>query len=92
MLINHPNDYAFEPDPDPGRQASTAPDAREVIADSVTVTIAQAQVITGLSRTTLYEAVRRGQLRKLKACGRTLIPLSDLRELVGLGGPSVGDT
>jgi hypothetical protein len=90
MLINKPNDYAFEPEPE--RKPATVPDPREVIADSVTVTIAQARVITGLSRTTLYEAVRRGQLRKLRACGRTLIPLSDLRELVGLGGPSAGDT
>ncbi len=82
MLINQPNDYAFEPD----REPDPVPDPRQLIADSVTVTVAQAQAITSLSRTTIYEAVRRGKIRKLKSGVRTLIPLSDLRELVGLTG------
>jgi len=39
--------------------------------------------ITGLSRSSLYRAAARGEIRLTKAGCRTLIPAADLKRLVG---------
>jgi excisionase family DNA binding protein len=42
-------------------------------------TIADATKVSGLGRTTLYEAIGTGKLEARKAGGRTLIPAESLR-------------
>ena len=42
-------------------------------------TIAEACAAAGIGRTSLYKAIRSGQLRAIKCSGRTLFLLDDLR-------------
>ncbi len=44
----------------------------------ITVTVPDAVRVTGISRTCLYEALKRGELTARKAGRRTLISFSDL--------------
>lgn len=46
------------------------------------VTIPNAVGITGLSRTSIYEALKRGDLSARKAGRRTLIPMADLQSFM----------
>lgn len=77
---------------DAGRRDDVAPLEQELSptpADAggiMTVTVSRACSLTGLGRTTIYKAIRAGQLRKLKYGSRTLIPVSDLRQLIGWNG------
>lgn len=48
----------------------------------ITLTIPDAVKISGLSRTTIYEALRRGNLSALKAGRRTLIRHDELEAYV----------
>lgn len=45
----------------------------------IAVTVANAVRASGLSRTTIYEALRRGELTAMKAGRRTLIRYADLQ-------------
>jgi excisionase family DNA binding protein len=45
-------------------------------------TIADATKISGIGRTTLYEAIGRGEIEARKAGNRTLIPAESLRAFV----------
>ena len=45
----------------------------------ITLTIPEAVEATGISRSSLYEALRRGDLAAKKAGRRTLIPMADLQ-------------
>lgn len=46
----------------------------------ITYQIPEAVRASGISRSALYEALRRGELRAVKAGRRTLIPVADLQE------------
>ena len=48
----------------------------------VAVTIADAVKASGMSRTSIYEALKRGDLTARKAGRRTLIPYTDLQAYV----------
>jgi excisionase family DNA binding protein len=48
----------------------------------LTVTVAQACEITGLGRTTIYEALRSGRLSARKCGRRTIIRVDDLRSWI----------
>lgn len=48
----------------------------------ITVTIPDAVKVSGLSRSALYEALRRGDLIARKAGRRTLITMSDLEAYI----------
>ena len=48
------------------------------MVDPITLTIPDAVKATGMSRTTIYEALRRGDLTARKAGRRTLILYADL--------------
>jgi excisionase family DNA binding protein len=43
---------------------------------------AQAQAVSGLSRSTLYELIKNGRLRAVKVAGRRLIPRDALEALL----------
>jgi excisionase family DNA binding protein len=44
----------------------------------IAVTVSDAVTVSGLSRTTIYEALKRGDLSAMKAGRRTLIRFADL--------------
>jgi excisionase family DNA binding protein len=46
------------------------------------LTIADATKVSGLGRTTLYEAIGAGKIEARKAGGRTLIPTDSLRAFI----------
>ncbi|WP_373084892.1 helix-turn-helix domain-containing protein [Sneathiella sp.] len=46
----------------------------------ITLQIPEAVRASGISRSCLYEALKRGDLRAVKAGRRTLIPVADLQE------------
>lgn len=55
------------------------------MTDKLTVTIPDAVKATGMSRTSIYEALKRGDLTARKAGRRTLISFADLEAyLAGL--------
>lgn len=47
--------------------------------------IAEAVAVSGLSRSSIYELIRSGELRSIKIAGRRLIPASELRTLLTPG-------
>lgn len=51
--------------------------------NSISVGIADAAKMTGLSRSRIYELMNEGKLRSVHVGRRRLIPVSSLRELVG---------
>ncbi len=53
------------------------------------LSIAEACKASGLGRTTIFAAIKAGQLRAIKAGGRTLIKLEDLRAFLD-GLPAAG--
>jgi excisionase family DNA binding protein len=57
------------------------------MSDVLAHTIAEATKVTGLGRSTLYEAIGAGKLEARKAGGRTLIPADSLRAFIA-GLPS----
>jgi excisionase family DNA binding protein len=58
-------------------------------SQSLAVSIAQAVRLTGIGRSSLYEAIKRGDLPIRKSGRRTLLLMEDLRQwLAGLPAPS----
>lgn len=51
-------------------------------ADTVSVTVKRACLLTGLSHTTIYKLIALGRLRSVKIGRRTLISYESLRGLV----------
>lgn len=49
------------------------------MTDLIAVTIKDAVKVSGISRSSLYEALKRGDLRASKAGRRTLIPFAELQ-------------
>lgn len=49
---------------------------------AITLTIPEAVRASGMSRTALYEALKRGDLTARKAGKRTLIPVADLQAFI----------
>jgi excisionase family DNA binding protein len=49
--------------------------------EPVSYTVADATAALGIGKTTLYELIEAGKLRKIKIGKRTLIPASDVRAL-----------
>jgi excisionase family DNA binding protein len=57
-------------------------------SQSLAVSIAEAVRLTGIGRSSLYEAIRRGDLPIRKSGRRTLLLMEDLRQwLAGLPAP-----
>ncbi len=54
------------------------PMRRRKMETPITVTVPNAVKASGLSRTTIYEALKRGELTAVKAGRRTLIRYADL--------------
>jgi excisionase family DNA binding protein len=46
--------------------------------------LAEAEVLTGLSRATLYRLLKRGELQTVKRGGRRLVPSRELEKLCSL--------
>jgi excisionase family DNA binding protein len=58
-------------------------------SQSLAVSIAEAVRLTGIGRSSLYEAIRRGDLPIRKSGRRTLLLMEDLRQwLAGLPAPN----
>jgi excisionase family DNA binding protein len=55
----------------------------EVAMDRWTVTVEEAAQMLGVSRSSAYECVRRGELRALRLGRRLVVPRSALEELLG---------
>ena len=55
----------------------------EVAMDRWTVTVEEAAQMLGISRSSAYECVRRGELRALRLGRRLVVPRSALEELLG---------
>lgn len=51
---------------------------------SLTFTVASACELSGLGRTTIFELMREGRLRRIKVGDRTLIDGDSLRALLGV--------
>ena len=60
----------------------------EVAMDRWTVTVEEAAQMLGISRSSAYECVRRGELRALRLGRRLVVPRAALEELLG-GTPAV---
>lgn len=58
------------------------PDAKEQTMEPLTLSVTQAVAATGLSRTTLYQAIGDGRLRSRRVAGRRLIDAASLRDFV----------
>ena len=52
------------------------------MTNPITVTIPDAVKLSGLSRTTIYEALKTGDLKAVKAGRRTLIRFAELEQYV----------
>jgi excisionase family DNA binding protein len=50
----------------------------------LTYTLEEASFASGISRSTLYRLIERGELRSVKLGDRRLIPVSELRRLCGV--------
>jgi len=48
------------------------------LLDKLSYTVAEVCLVTGLGRTSIYEAIARGSLRSIRACGRRLVLKADL--------------
>ena len=46
--------------------------------------LAEAEIATGLSQRSLYRAIERGELKRVKVGNRTIIPADDLAKLCGV--------
>jgi excisionase family DNA binding protein len=68
------------PDPENVRDRSRP---KPVGSDPLTCTVTDAQRITGLSRSKIYEAIAAGKLKSTKVDRRRLIHMQSLRNLVG---------
>jgi excisionase family DNA binding protein len=55
----------------------------EVVMDRWTVTVEEAAQMLGISRSSAYECVRRGELRALRLGRRLVVPRAALEELLG---------
>ena len=64
-------------DPSPARKSRLAP-----LPDAITYTIPDAQRISGIGRTKLFELIKGGKLRVNRVTGRTLIVGDSLRALL----------
>jgi excisionase family DNA binding protein len=58
-------------------------DTQTVSMRKLGYSFAEAEVATGLSRASLYRAIGRGELRRVKVGNRSLIPAADLEALFG---------
>ena len=56
----------------------------EVVMDRWTVTVEEAAQMLGISRSSAYECVRRGELRALRLGRRLVVPRVALEELLGV--------
>ena len=61
----------------------------EVVMDRWTVTVEEAAQMLGISRSSAYECVRRGELRALRLGRRLVVPRAALVELLGSSEPAV---
>ena len=50
--------------------------------NKITLRLDEAQAVSGLSRSTLYELIKSGRLRAVKVAGRRLIPRDALEALL----------
>jgi excisionase family DNA binding protein len=50
--------------------------------NKITLRLDEAQAVSGLSRSTLYELIKSGRLRAVKVAGRRLIPREALEALL----------
>jgi excisionase family DNA binding protein len=50
--------------------------------NKITLRLDEAQAVSGLSRSTLYELIKNGRLRAVKVAGRRLIPRDALEALL----------
>jgi excisionase family DNA binding protein len=50
--------------------------------NKITLRLNEAQAVSGLSRSTLYELIKSGRLRAVKVAGRRLIPREALEALL----------
>jgi excisionase family DNA binding protein len=55
----------------------------EAVMDRWTVTVEEAAQMLGISRSSAYECVRRGELRALRLGRRLVVPRASLEELLG---------
>ncbi len=56
----------------------------EVVMDRWTVTVEEAAQMLGISRSSAYECVHRGELRALRLGRRLVVPRAALEELLGV--------
>ena len=57
--------------------------AQNIVVPRLGYSLAEAELATGLSRSSLYRAIARGELRREKVGGRTIIPAAELAALCG---------
>lgn len=61
-------------------------DARKLLTENLTVTVAEAgEALGGLSRNASYRAVKSGDIPSIKIGGRIVVPTAALRKMLGLG-------
>ena len=61
----------------------TRMDTQHVLIPRLAYSLAEAELATGLSRSSLNRAIARGELRREKVGGRTIIPAAELAALCG---------
>ena len=58
-------------------------DAQHILVPRLGYSLAEAELASGLSRSSLYRAIARGDLRREKVGGRTIIPAAEFAALCG---------
>ncbi len=57
--------------------------AQNIVVPRLGYSLAEAELASGLSRSSLYRAIARGDLRREKVGGRIVIPATELAALCG---------
>lgn len=64
----------------------------EAVMDRWTVTVEEAAQMLGISRSSAYECVHRGELRALRLGRRLVVPRAELEELLGVQPADASDS
>jgi excisionase family DNA binding protein len=64
------------------------PSSYRALPEKLSYTVSEVCLATGLGRTSIYEAMARGSLKSIRACGRRLVRKADLEAWLGSFEPN----